>query len=244
MNRRRPTRNSDGRPLALVCYLCGREFGLSSLSIHIPQCAKKWGAYRSQLPIEIARRMKPNKGPLLPIPDAYSTNILDELQRYNEEAQRIFSECTRVRCGCGRNFDPDRLVVHMRSCDKANSGSDDSSAGMRRVHSRPRMHLCYICGREYGSASLPIHQKKCLEKRAIEQSRLPKHLRTPAPKPPMQTQSTSGGSVGNNSQQIDQVDAMNAAAYDAWKASLSPCPHCGRTFVPESLKVHLRSCKR
>ena len=30
------------RPKALMCYICGREFGTASLEIHIPQCRKKW----------------------------------------------------------------------------------------------------------------------------------------------------------------------------------------------------------
>jgi hypothetical protein len=32
----------NGRPHGLVCYLCGREYGSSSLYIHIPRCAKLW----------------------------------------------------------------------------------------------------------------------------------------------------------------------------------------------------------
>lgn len=33
-----------GRPSQLVCYLCGSQFGSSSLRIHIPQCKAKWDA--------------------------------------------------------------------------------------------------------------------------------------------------------------------------------------------------------
>jgi len=25
-----------------MCHICGREFGTTSISIHIPQCEKKW----------------------------------------------------------------------------------------------------------------------------------------------------------------------------------------------------------
>lgn len=85
---------------------------------------------------------------------------------------------------------------------------------------------CYVCGRMFGSRSLPIHQKQCLKKRKLEQSRLPKHLRTPLKKPAPQ-----------GAQNDDD------AAFAAWKESLAPCPHCGRTFQPDRLVVHLRSCK-
>ena len=30
------------KPRALMCYICGREFGTHSLSIHIKSCIKKW----------------------------------------------------------------------------------------------------------------------------------------------------------------------------------------------------------
>jgi hypothetical protein len=36
---------------------------------------------------------------------------------------------------------------------------------------------------------------------------------------------------------------MNEAAWEASKAQLIPCPNCARTFNPERLPVHLRSCK-
>ena len=30
------------KPKALVCYICGREFGTASLEIHLKTCKKKW----------------------------------------------------------------------------------------------------------------------------------------------------------------------------------------------------------
>ena len=38
---------------------------------------------------------------------------------------------------------------------------------------RPKMIMCYICGREYGSMSLPIHIKTCTKKWENEQKSLP-----------------------------------------------------------------------
>eukprot|EP00163_Fabomonas_tropica_P012404 TRINITY_DN23694_c0_g1_i1.p1 TRINITY_DN23694_c0_g1~~TRINITY_DN23694_c0_g1_i1.p1 ORF type:complete len:455 (-),score=81.32 TRINITY_DN23694_c0_g1_i1:133-1497(-) len=95
------------------------------------------------------------------------------------------------------------------------------------VSKMPKMKICYICGREFGSTSLPIHQKQCLKKREIEQSRLPKHLRTPLRKPE---------ETGNNANDRD-------AAFDAYQTNLVPCKQCGRTFLPDRLQVHARSCR-
>jgi hypothetical protein len=30
------------KPRALVCHICGREYGTTSLAIHLPQCQKMW----------------------------------------------------------------------------------------------------------------------------------------------------------------------------------------------------------
>lgn len=38
------------RPKAVMCHICGREFGTASISIHIPQCEKKWIDQESQKP--------------------------------------------------------------------------------------------------------------------------------------------------------------------------------------------------
>uniref|UniRef100_A0A8C8WG42 C2HC/C3H-type domain-containing protein n=1 Tax=Panthera leo TaxID=9689 RepID=A0A8C8WG42_PANLE len=49
---------------------------------------------------------------------------------------------------------------------------------------RPGFRVCYICGREFGSQSIAIHEPQCLEKWRIENSKLPKHLRRPEPSKP------------------------------------------------------------
>lgn len=39
------------------------------------------------------------------------------------------------------------------------------------------------------------------------------------------------------------VAAQNEAARQAAQSNLTPCPNCGRTFNPDRLPVHLRSCR-
>ena len=38
------------KPKALVCYICGREYGTRSLEIHVKTCEKKWENEQSKLP--------------------------------------------------------------------------------------------------------------------------------------------------------------------------------------------------
>ena len=49
---------------------------------------------------------------------------------------------------------------------------------------RPKQLMCYICGREYGSASLEIHLRTCMKKWDIEQEKRPKSERRPCPEAP------------------------------------------------------------
>uniref|UniRef100_A0A8U7P5T4 C2HC/C3H-type domain-containing protein n=1 Tax=Corvus moneduloides TaxID=1196302 RepID=A0A8U7P5T4_CORMO len=49
---------------------------------------------------------------------------------------------------------------------------------------RPPFKVCYICGREFGSMSISIHEPKCLKKWHIENNQLPRHLRRPEPRKP------------------------------------------------------------
>ncbi len=39
------------------------------------------------------------------------------------------------------------------------------------------------------------------------------------------------------------LDEINAAAYEATKASFVPCENCGRRFAADRIQVHQRSCK-
>ena len=52
------------------------------------------------------------------------------------------------------------------------------------VPMRPKALMCYICGREYGTASLEIHIKTCKKKWDIEQEKKPPNQRRPCPEPP------------------------------------------------------------
>ncbi|EDV21114.1 uncharacterized protein TRIADDRAFT_17879, partial [Trichoplax adhaerens] len=100
---------------------------------------------------------------------------------------------------------------------------------------KPKTLICYICGREFGTSSLAIHEPQCLKKWEIENSKLPKKLRRPSPvKPTLES---------NNDGITHQHSEMNRLAYKSAMDQLLPCQNCGRTFLPDRLPVHLRSCK-
>ena len=38
------------RPKSIMCFICGREFGTTSVKIHIKSCQKKWDIEQNKLP--------------------------------------------------------------------------------------------------------------------------------------------------------------------------------------------------
>ncbi|XP_075399206.1 zinc finger protein 474 [Tenrec ecaudatus] len=212
------------RPAFRVCYVCGREFGSQSLAIHEPQCLEKWRLENSKLPKHL-RRPEPSK------PQPLSGSGSSSLQAANEAAFQS-AQAQLLPCeACGRTFLPDRLLVHQRSCKPKGEGprapnpnSSDDPTSPRKAP-RPRTVICYICGREFGTLSLPIHVPQCLEKWKIENDRLPREFRRPLPQKPPSLSTGQSNQEGTS------------------PAQLVPCPHCGRTFAAHRLLVHQRSCK-
>jgi hypothetical protein len=96
----------------------------------------------------------------------------------------------------------------------------------------PRLLMCYICGREFGSQSLGIHEPQCLDKWRAEQLLLPLGQR--ARHEPVRVKA-DGGDGG--------VEAANDAARESLQANMVGCEHCGRRFSGgDRLAVHHRSC--
>lgn len=109
---------------------------------------------------------------------------------------------------------------------------------------RPVAIVCYICGRDFGTKSIGIHEPQCLKKWHNENNNLPKNLRRPPPRKPEPLPdipiSGSGSKGGLSHSRIEQ---MNEAAYQSAQSNLVPCDNCNRTFLPDRLMVHQRSCK-
>ncbi|XP_067839122.1 zinc finger protein 474-like [Heptranchias perlo] len=217
-----------------VCHICGKQFGLNSIVIHEPQCLEKWRIENENLP-KHQRRPEPRKPEAVKTQGSYDTNASNAAAFASANAQLISCE------NCGPTFLPDRLSVHQGS-GKPNDGgtsskTPQSSTGYSSppVSRRPRTIICYLCGREYGTTSISIHEPQCLKKWHIENDKLPRHLRRPEPRKPEVRLIKGKGAY--------DIDAINEAAWQSSLDQLVPCNVCGRTFLPDSLIVHQRSCK-
>ena len=299
-----------GRQL-VVCYICGREFGSKSISIHEPQCMKKWHIENDSLPKHLRAKTAPQKPQLLP-----SVNGDGARSSWNEAAWQSAQSNLAACHNCGRTFKPDRLEVHLRSCrsngqakshgsilskdgekpraktavlqhptvlgagDVIDVGTNPFPSSKRgatesprtvpvrpktvtlpkrrslsisqtnltmapppkkSTHARsrrPQFVVCYICGREFTNASLPIHEPQCMEKWRIQNDQLERHQRRPPPiKPTPERSLGASGSYNVNAK-------MNEAAIQSYTANLAPCTRCGRTFAPDRIGVHEQICMK
>ena len=121
--------------------------------------------------------------------------------------------------------------------------------------------MCYICGREYGigtfnthcnyfyfkhlfnffenaTASLKIHQRACKKLFLKREARKPKRERKSLPQEPTNISDYESATPR-------QVEAARVAASRSFNENvLEQCPNCSRTFLPDRLVVHLRSCTK
>ncbi|CDW81196.1 UNKNOWN [Stylonychia lemnae] len=160
-----------------------------------------------------------------------------------------------IQClNCMNVFTSDKVKIHERTCimkgrtgvmNTVNIEIKKRAAPKEKKPpafiSRPRTLICYICGREYGTASLQIHLKTCIKKWEIEESFKPPHQRRPVPEPPknfdLMIQGARNGSY--------DFECYNEEAFkDFNEKALVPCHNCARTFLPDRLVVHLRSCDK
>lgn len=109
------------------------------------------------------------------------------------------------------------------------------------INRRPAFVMCYICGREYGTASIGIHEKHCLARWRKENDERPPKLRQSEPVKPQVNIEAARVNNEIESENFD-LDAINEAAKEAFQAQFVPCETCYRTFFPDSLLIHRRSC--
>jgi len=104
---------------------------------------------------------------------------------------------------------------------------------------RPKSLVCYLCGQGFGTASLAIHQPQCHRKKLAQWEVGDPRTRGPKPVDP----ASRSPAKKSGKMTASDIDQFNTEQFNGYTESLSPCPHCGRKFNPQSLQVHLRSCR-
>ena len=119
MSGQRKKKKRVGRPVAVICYICGRQYGRSSLGIHLRQCKKLWNQ-REALKPEYERK------PLPTAPENMERAVangdiqyMDEraINNQNKAASNAYNNEALDACPhCNRSFLEGPLKIHMRSC--------------------------------------------------------------------------------------------------------------------------------
>lgn len=100
------------KPKGLMCYICGREYGTSSLEIHLKTCKKKWEIEQEKLP---KAKRRPCPEPPKNFDDMITGKVSagQGMDDYNNAAFENYNEKALVPCpNCARTFLPDSLVKH------------------------------------------------------------------------------------------------------------------------------------
>ncbi|XP_075215838.1 uncharacterized protein LOC142321552 isoform X2 [Lycorma delicatula] len=231
--RRRPPKKPD-RPLTsdewnefayataqaslVPCDKCGRKFQPDRLPIHTKAClgSKKHSA-SSEEPKEYVNIV--GKEPCY----LCGWMIPSELLANHEEA-----------CLAKWQSDNDKLPPELQKPLPLKPGQEKTSITSQHAPPRRRMAICYICGREFGSASIRIHEPQCMKKWKVENEKLPPEQRRSEPKKPKVIYTTDG--------QVD-IEATDEAFWQSHLVQLVPCGKCGRTFNPDRVGVHEKACK-
>lgn len=237
------------------CHICGRAFGSASIDIHIPQCEKRWEATEAQKPQKERR----------PVPQRPELEPGMGIEQFNQRVLRQFNNDVLSPCPhCGRTFLPERLEVHLRSCR--------SDAPLTRPRGRSAGPASAVEQQEQQQPQQqqPRQQQGSPLQRVAPQQPEPQLVLQPpqqqsGPSSPEMvfkvvrqggyygtpqerqergggnTTPRRGGAAGGAREAVGspQRPAMQSAA--ASKA-LTPCEHCGRTFLPDRLEIHQRSC--
>lgn len=229
VNGHSPSKKVESQRASQACRICRREFDASSLLLHENNCLERW-----------KKENEPNRQKSSPRklePDGKGEN--------NDPSWQVV-QAQLVPCpSCSRTFFPERLPVHQRVCKgKPNPNSLSRNSSFREQSSqqcdeegdKPNIYVpCYICSRSFGSWVIQMHESQCLRKWRRENEKLPEELQQPEPHKQQLVLSDEG--------QIDWDSTEDDVAWESHLQQLVPCPRCGRTFFPDRLRVHGRSCK-
>ena len=101
-------------PRAKICYVCGRQTLIAGYDYHVEKCRELFEKREALKPPKERRKIK---DPFNNFSGGMKGLSIDE---HNKLSQQAFTE-NLIRClNCGRNFLPEKLEIHNRSCTPSN----------------------------------------------------------------------------------------------------------------------------
>ena len=161
VNKRKQSRGSQQVSKMVLCYICGKQFTTHSLPIHEKQCLKKWEAQKKSEAKEKLQKEKQSKkinSVHLPV-----TIKIDHVEENNNKEILMPQK--------SGSYD-DLLKPELATfSNEESSVADEPRERESFTPSKPALVVCYLCGREYGSASISIHEKQCQKRWQTKEAR-------------------------------------------------------------------------
>lgn len=161
VSKRKQSKGSQQVSKMVLCYICGKQFTTHSLPIHEKQCLKKWEAQKkSEAKEKLQKEKQPKKRNSIHLP---VTIKIDHVEENNNK--EILMPQKSGSYG-------DLLAPELTMFDSEESSlADEPQEKESFTPSKPTLVVCYLCGREYGSASISIHEKQCLKRWLTKEAR-------------------------------------------------------------------------
>ena len=246
------------RPQMITCYLCGKQFSSHSLPIHEKQCLKKCEASK-----EKAEREKRPSSAKKDSAKRHSIHLPVETKNDKDTLSSPPSDVTSLG---QKNGTDEKVGGSETSSQKAHNAS--------KPQRRPSLVMCYICGREYGSASVNIHEKQCAKKKLEEERQKEKEKLNAAKDSKKRSstdlpvdirihkavdgelatdswleQNTINGPVSNEQKQNEKIvksdkDSSQQVKNGPKKPTMVLCYMCGREYGSASITIHEKQCSK
>ena len=240
----------------ILCHICGRKYGLHSITIHIPSCAEKWQIQQSKFPQKY-RRPVPSPPEHFPQLVSGKLNVkasANAIQGYNSEAKDTFESSTAdIRCArCRQVVSWESFGEHYKLCQTADLGRT------REPIRQDCSIICHICGRKYGTASISIHIPECEKKWESYQASRPENERLPCPMMPddlsqllashlrgseLRTALYEYNTTGHFASTSDPGQSAEIEESIRQDCSLI-CHICGQRYGTASISIHIPKCER
>ena len=252
--------SSSMPPNIYLCYICGRQYGSNSVASHEQKCLDLHRKQQELLPkgeqkeIILPPYLPPPGNPTTRdlrndlITDFQEMKVMEKcfgchrtfaskekLQKHTKGCKAAVEAMARKNkapllrnCIVPTGSESERLILKRDTSQISNmSGRSVTSSGS----SNNKMYMCYICGREYGSKSIAIHERQCRVLFQKQQDRLPKEEQNPIPQRPDFDKSSS----------LIQRNAMAKLTYKS--SVMETCCGCNRTFHgKDKLIKHQKGC--
>lgn len=219
------------KPKANNCYICGKEFLLSSLKIHEKQCVKK---YQRENEKPNTKDMQNGRGTPSSVKTKSRLNYAGKSPvSTNTPVSKIPRKLKLEACYlCGREFFAHSLGVHETQCIKNWKASKTPEAPPGKVAERTTSGQCVNCDEDIAPRMEVFHkQQQCVTEKEKE---------VPESGPPERGRSNKA----KGSPKLKEKMGTEMTGVSRTKGlKTAPCYMCGVQFLPHSLKVHEKKCR-